>query len=1388
MPTDNRQFLLHGDTIVLNKINMRTGKTVSGESVEFTVLSKIGEGGSSVCYEACCDSDGTHGRLKEFYPVDMPEKGVVFSIERGRRNQLTTLIYADSTTKAYQTAREDFKNAYCSLAKAQNLEFGAVLNNYIPPFELYEGIPCEGSEFKSIYVWTRHDKRIKPFDRYIADVRADLEKGKNFERHLFNILNSVLTLAKCVRALHTADLLHMDIKPANFGVALDENGSVDSSNISLFDVNTVYSANSGFTHTAGTVGFRAPEVAFGRGGSRSDIYSIGATLFNAIFVWDGGDGIYRDEYYQRLESLVSNAVILKSSDRNSNSALHDILVRIFKMSLAHHPDKRYKACSYLVDDLAKARAFLLPFEVKNALTELGKEIRIVNIEEHLDSDIKAGALGAVQRLLYEHPLYNFSQNGEIKVLVLGGGTYAQRFIDAAFAVAQNNGCRPSVTVVSDNIETDRDRYLCSRPAFSKFFTVDGILPEKISLGEIEFLPTFKGQKFSYSDRTLNLTLLKAIKQKVKGFSYCFIALGDDRLNGTVAENCRMCDGLLSDCCGVHFVQYKHTGEVENCHPVYVNDVISFSDEYDELKRMAFNCHCLWNGSLNIGIKKLRAEFMKPYNFSSSLSNVLSVKYKLHSVGIDDTVDKYEAARRFFEVLENDSETVDRLAMFEHRRWLVESVCNGWDTLTDYTTLGNDTRDRRKRLHPCVVSSKAGRVLNSKEWLSDDHKKWDNASDGELAQLDELDRVSVVMHRHFKAEAEKRLKVSNYKTDIEQIRFALRGHTKALKAFEQFVLCINGVADRRKRQVRLYAHYRDVFKKELKRLTPAVAQSVANNLEAVEDTFYPVLQSLKYTDYKMFDSTLVEGVPFILTHSTDICLVLPVEVPDVSYPSAQNKWFDLVSPIIAVDPKTVTFVVDAQSVNQTKALLNGLLYVVKTADIRNLQAKFNVLFLDCAHFCADSVQLKHDLKQMSQRFGNIEFLQDCSKNSLERYFADGKKPRIALRECDGSAFAKLKSARVLELLPKFRFCSDDKRFVTDKECDYLTYIDRGQCLKSDDMQNVKVTDTSDNGFCIDYEYFWNIFSRFADSKTKSNAWCFLCDALKQHTEKADTLFEFSVSDPNSTQEFFVPMHSSEKIESLLVHLGETVPSAICSYAFQPCSPSVLKLKISGNVGVIQGLKKLASVQHLLFGAQSARAVSDGKTVKVFGSSLAVKGFKLDSDSSERELADRALKTLEKLALDGYILNLESDTEGINFCFPSLSEKLMLTNSELVLGLSVCRGALESGRFDDVIGVFDTETHKSTREFPFDTILIKGFRSLIIECSVEGLCESVYEKLLNTHRNIGINATPVFVCANRNDNDNRLVEKYNTLGVVTVFADNDDVKNGAIFENLERLIEQ
>ena len=70
MSTTERQYLLSTDDhIKLKEINLKDSEKRAKSSTEFSILSVVGKGGSSVCYEAYCESNGTTGRLKEFYPI-----------------------------------------------------------------------------------------------------------------------------------------------------------------------------------------------------------------------------------------------------------------------------------------------------------------------------------------------------------------------------------------------------------------------------------------------------------------------------------------------------------------------------------------------------------------------------------------------------------------------------------------------------------------------------------------------------------------------------------------------------------------------------------------------------------------------------------------------------------------------------------------------------------------------------------------------------------------------------------------------------------------------------------------------------------------------------------------------------------------------------------------------------------------------------------------------------------------------------------------------------------------------------------------------------------------------------------------------------------------------
>jgi len=807
---DKRQFLMAGDSITLQKLDIN-GNAIKNGAADFSIISVIGSGGSSVCYEARCENSGFDGRLKEFYPKDFAEEKQYFVLSRNGENQLTAPDSVQSANDSFLAAKKEFKDSYCSLAQVKNNKNYKTLKNYIPHFVLFEGTPSGENQPKTVYVWTEQDANIIQFDRYLEKMREDIENAVQPEHHLFNILTALLSLTKCISDLHTADLIHLDIKPSNFGIYLESNGQVNAENISLFDVNTLYSAFSKFIRTAGTDGFRAPEVDNGNPGSKSDIYSIGATLFNAIVVSDGFDGLYRDEYYDDLDSYISNSKLINCSDNNANAALHDLLAKILKSCLAHNPKKRYNACSELAEDIKNARAFMFSAEARSILSKLGKDVKIIDAAEaYLDKETPSLATGAIQRLLFEHPLYDKDNPGtNIDVLVLGAGTYAQKFIDIAFEVSQVKNCNLRITAVSNNVEADKERYLKSRPAFTKFFTVDGVSPDGESFGCLDFVSTEKkdGNKkakkriFDQKTPEINEDIISDIllDSDNRNFSYIFIALGDDKLNQYIAEECVDCSKLRDSKCRVFFTWYGKEQEFSSASPVYINKVIADTDYYRDLKRMALNCHMLWNNSLNIDLQKIKGEFSSPYYFNSSFSHILSTKYKLHSVGIDNMDDYFEAAKAFARLCKENKDDVNSLVQYEHRRWMVNYICQGWNTLkkeefyllTDGTDSSGanekkaglapcyDTKDKRDKLHPCIVHSDSKYTLSLPEWKNNNHEKWDTATEEELAKLDGLDRMSVELHRHFKKKADSIKSLAHIQNEIDSISATLKTYPEAL---------------------------------------------------------------------------------------------------------------------------------------------------------------------------------------------------------------------------------------------------------------------------------------------------------------------------------------------------------------------------------------------------------------------------------------------------------------------------------------------------------------------------------------------------------------------------------------------------------------------------------
>lgn len=305
-----------------------------------------------------------------------------------------------------------------------------------------------------------------------------------------------------------------------------------------------------------------------------------------------------------------------------------------------------------------------------------------NIEQ--GKDIREyGSTFIIQKLLYNHPLYEAVSDdaNEINVLVLGAGTYGQKFMDICLQAGQMSDKYLNITAVSDESDEDKEAYLRFRPALSEFVNIDGLLSDKKdrSYADIQFKSLSqwaenKSMNARFSRNTQNnaeliRSIIKSAVYEGKEYHYIFISLGEDRISQQIAK---LCSEILREeagrICPVCYVSQKTKQgrkiDLNNkLYPVCINETVNVNSIDQNLEQMAFNTHISWMNSLNFDVSKERIRFFTSedvkdkYNRESSMAFALSIKYKLHSVQIDCS-NPYEAARIFSEkILENKGKKV-----------------------------------------------------------------------------------------------------------------------------------------------------------------------------------------------------------------------------------------------------------------------------------------------------------------------------------------------------------------------------------------------------------------------------------------------------------------------------------------------------------------------------------------------------------------------------------------------------------------------------------------------------------------------------------------------------------------------------------------------------------
>ena len=1411
----------------------------------FQIEEVMNAGGSCICYKAkrmTGEDRYVRGTLKEFYPLDCAKKDDAQSEETnrqahafdqhcafdlGRETDIGSTVCAQLRTKPsrafyFYLARDAFYQTYKTTVNTVRNK-RTELENFIAPYFIYKGIaPQEDPQNFTYYIWTEGENTLVSFEDYLTMMRDLVRKSidecdktnRTLAYHFYTVLKTVTSLARGIKAFHDEQLLHLDIKPSNFGIRLSFGRALPES-ISLFDLNAVYSIGDSLCRYAGTDGFRAPEMdpAHFKPTNACDLYSLGATLYySVVFPETAGDTdeaielerqdrLYRDSLFDEIDSRVAESALFRWSEINSQARMHDLLTQLLKGSLVRGENTSKHEPFVSVSEFIECAEKLL----KNLEAEIGKEAttdenmtvvsQVVAREDYWDDAVDTGATGAMQCLLYDYPLYEYEKNGIVDVLVLGCGTYAQRFIDIAFEMSQVRNCNLNITVITHQKE-DETRFLALRPDFTRFFTLNGVPASEEPYGNIRFLTI---DEKGFSDRGENADKIKAVLgDQFDPFAYVFIALGATGLNRRLAIELAESNGILSakkinrNKPLVNYVVYekrktsghKKYESLPAClHPVQVENVLVSHADYAFLKRMAFNTHLIWKGEGNVDLKKERARFRAAYKFNSSLSNVLSLKYKLHSMGIE--LDKNKLARITHTLIEKLSEPcengtwTEELALYEHRRWVVNAVCNGWVGMKaeEYGQLKNETKDVRTRRHPCIVPSKAGRSLKESVWYST--QQWDRPDLEEtdaFNNLDDLDKMSVRLHRALKKNALSvdLARINEVAGDLQTV---LTGNAQALALFSSYYTALCDVLQNPQENIatnaRIYAHYR----MRLLSILQADAQygkQAKKKLDELDKLFTPICLANEYADFKNKDYELIGNMPFILNYSTSLRICIPFEM------TRENR-FENVASCLMLNPSYVTYLIDLEDVEKDGKLAVELMkYIACIMDSHNLQTRICAVLTADENRRAQAERIAQDLCDCSERIvSGIVIEASDSRQTMQNL-------REYLNAVNGSATPfsliernKTRISGWLDVLcssvPTYAFDSASGKFEPDERCAWLDYLPFHVHLNVEDLF------ATQGCLCVShepemlnfYKKFWEDYYRKGTTPEEhliyTAAWKKLCAELKKEALRIDQLgflnYEQNQRYPKNEFSFYAPAFCKATLVKLFTILKNEPYCLLDKRSFiEDCTSVMLKINLVCSNQTAKVITAILSEPHKLMDASQFTAITKGNIIFFYCQSLCMKKVEMPFMpfvNEPKEKRDKALPEnvimrdfLYKLKDDGFLLNfthVHADNtcskDYISFTFCSQSIKDLLTNEGNLLELYVYYELLRSGYYDDVrTGV---EVHRcagahSVPTHELDLIAVKGMNTQLCEIKARTeLSPLFYSKLYACARNFGINTKAVII---------------------------------------------
>lgn len=1285
-----RNYLKQNDTVILSR------KQNGSDYGTCRIIERIGQGGSAVCYRA--EYEGRIGTLKEFYPVQVRGDKSVPVFPLARTDTCALMVKGAVNAMRFRRACDHFKEAYHRLDEAkiedpQNI----VLNNYIPSYEILYGMPEDETDSAvTVYIWNVDAQSGITWKDYLKQLSG--KRNELSVRDLYDLITVMMSLTDCVKVLHAAGLLHLDIKPSNFLVLQNSEGEIHPGSISLFDIDTLYPIESRVPKNTGTKGYCAPEALHGRPDNRSDIYSIGCVLFESLMIGRTEKGLYDPADYQDLSMLVRESPFLEDAATEQEPYIASMLADILRKSLAVRADQRYDSCEDLLADIRAVRDLLGP----------AGEARIRR--KHSDAD----PASAIQALLYEHPLYEHIKKEDMKplrILVAGSGKVTHIFLDECLQAVQSMDRMAEVTVLTKRPEVEREVYLEFRPALADFVNVNGTL----HAGQAD---DYAHLNFTDSDPASPEEIVRDAFRDGQCYDYAFVSDGEEASNRACAEALFRHGGVSA----VYYAAESEGGEGEAVYPVNVISSEPLRKKVPELDEMAFRTHLSWYPSMNIDVKKEQIAFRDRssrkarYNYRSSLASAMAVKYKLWSVGID-SADAKQAAEAFRAYYYDPANKVQIAAMIaaEHRRWVISLAAEGWTAPAapgekpDYNAcvLRRNVKDPVRKIHPCLVHSTAEMPLLGPDWKNRP-ERWDDP-DISTEGLDELDAMSVELHRCFLRHTEE-LKHQQilYTGDMDALRrMCVADGPEATAAYHEFEFAVKNILGGNYSFARELGHYTDKFLDSFKSAPVSLQKELAGRAAGVKKTLFPIIEWCAYRDYKNYDRDLIEMIPFILTYPLNTGMAMAFD-DCCDAPDDMKRAFANVAAPIAVCPSRLLYLISLDDCGEADFLLPRMRAAMEflTGRLSHCRIAFEIT-------CSPAMKAKAERLEQMLTGGKWQpsrvrwHIRETA--SPDTYFA-GLLRRRSVSLFDGSTSLFRNREKQEAFLMKVRshlpvFTYENKTFTCDDGCTYLTYAKEHAYLRVSDLLSLTIAPKADYelpDFPDSYRKLWGIMREAGFER-----WHSLCEKLAAYEQNRKPVLSISTGEKKFPepvrQEYYFPSFAFKGTRWLLEQLRyHGIVSAESDLYSSVAGTGRLELVTSYDIA--DELRELFARPQLLISKEMLQVRADRNfTVRCSDPEVT----DLVTDSAE----EAAL--LETLADAGCLYKIkvrEQDGERrVSFIYPSSAFRKILTDSLELVRIYVYYEIRETGLAGDMALLHSDGA---------DLLVTRGFRVLAVRMNGAG----------------------------------------------------------------------